>query len=185
MKLKKNKGMEKREWKKKDLKGKRVESGVVCFKGKIVESVEKESVEETAKGRAREGGSSILIVIASHHLLYIVERKKEIEEERKPQNRKTERKKRSFGIAMSEHHPLLQQLRSTSHLLRESISSFSSNLIAFLFLSLLTLSFCTLVEIGTAHVTALIDRDPSLRALLSRLDLADNSQPHNLVGEED
>ncbi|KAL2334507.1 hypothetical protein Fmac_015720 [Flemingia macrophylla] len=35
------KGMEKREWKRKDLKGKKVESEVVCFKGKIVESVEK------------------------------------------------------------------------------------------------------------------------------------------------
>ncbi|KAL2321538.1 hypothetical protein Fmac_025917 [Flemingia macrophylla] len=31
----------KREWKRNDLKGKRVESEVVCFKGKIVESVEK------------------------------------------------------------------------------------------------------------------------------------------------
>ncbi|KAL2345067.1 hypothetical protein Fmac_006352 [Flemingia macrophylla] len=81
---------------------------------------------------------------------------------------------------MSEHHPRLQQLRSTSHLLRESINSFSGNLIAFLFLSLLTLSFRTLVETGTAHVTAFIDRDPSLRALLSRLDLAGNSQPHDL-----
>ncbi|XP_020213419.1 uncharacterized protein LOC109797712 [Cajanus cajan] len=79
---------------------------------------------------------------------------------------------------MSEQHPRLQQLRSTSHLLRESINSFSSNLITFLFLSLLTLSFRTLVETGTAHVTAFIDRDPSLRALLSRLDLAGNTNAH-------
>ncbi|TKY62140.1 U3 small nucleolar RNA-associated protein 7 [Spatholobus suberectus] len=75
-------------------------------------------------------------------------------------------------------HPRLQNLRSTSHLLRESLSSFSSNLVTFLFLSLLTLSFRTLVETGTAHVTSFIDRDPSLRAILSRLDLAGKSNHH-------
>ncbi|KAK7396576.1 hypothetical protein VNO78_17679 [Psophocarpus tetragonolobus] len=72
----------------------------------------------------------------------------------------------------------LQQLRSTSHLLRESLTFFSSNFVTFLFLSILTLSFRTLVETGTAHVTSFIDRDPSLRALLSRLDLAGNSHSH-------
>uniref|UniRef100_A0A368UIF1 Transmembrane protein n=1 Tax=Glycine max TaxID=3847 RepID=A0A368UIF1_SOYBN len=80
---------------------------------------------------------------------------------------------------MSDHHPRLHHLRSTSHLLKESFSSFSSNFLTFLFLSLLTLSFRTLVETGTAHVTSFIDRDPSLRALLSRLDLAGNSHNHH------
>ncbi|XP_047165216.1 uncharacterized protein LOC124834549 [Vigna umbellata] len=79
---------------------------------------------------------------------------------------------------MSDHHPRLHHLRSTSYLLKESLSSFSSNFITFLFLSLLTLSFRTLVETGTAHVTSFIDRDPSLRALLSRLDLAGNAHHH-------
>lgn len=76
-------------------------------------------------------------------------------------------------------HPRLQNLRSTAQLLREATSSFSSNLFTFLFLSLLILSFRTVVENGTAHVTSFIDRDPSLRALLSRLDLAGNANHHH------
>ncbi|XP_057438305.1 uncharacterized protein LOC130730338 [Lotus japonicus] len=80
--------------------------------------------------------------------------------------------------------PRLLNLRSTSHLLKEATSSFSSNLLTFLFLSLLILSFRTVVENGTSHVTSFIDRDPSLRALLSRLDLAGNgngnsNRPHD------
>ncbi|KAK7337078.1 hypothetical protein VNO77_17637 [Canavalia gladiata] len=79
---------------------------------------------------------------------------------------------------MSDHHRL-QNLRSTSQILREATSSFSSNLITFTFLSLLILSFRTVVENGTSHVTSFIDRDPSLRALLSRLDLAGNANNHH------
>ncbi|XP_059462299.1 uncharacterized protein LOC132191353 [Corylus avellana] len=74
-------------------------------------------------------------------------------------------------------HPRLQNLRSTSQLFRETTSSFASNLPTFLFLSLLLLSFRTTVEDGTRHVTSFIDRDPSLKALLSRLDLA-GTQAH-------
>ncbi|KAK7245116.1 hypothetical protein RIF29_39950 [Crotalaria pallida] len=76
------------------------------------------------------------------------------------------------------HHPRLHNLRSTSHLLREASNSFSSNPITFLFLSLLILSFRTLVENGSYQLTSLIDRDPSLRALLSRIDLAGASNSH-------
>ncbi|XP_054800753.1 uncharacterized protein LOC129304929 [Prosopis cineraria] len=72
-------------------------------------------------------------------------------------------------------HPRLQNLRTTAQLLRQSASSFTSNLLTFLFLSLLILSFRTFVENGTTYVTSFIDRDPSLKALLSRLDLAGNS----------
>ncbi|XP_019424651.1 PREDICTED: uncharacterized protein LOC109333596 isoform X2 [Lupinus angustifolius] len=79
---------------------------------------------------------------------------------------------------MNDHHPRLQNLRSTSQLLREASSSFSSNLITFLFLSLLILSFRTLVENGTYQVTSFIDRDPSLKTLLSRIDLAGASNNH-------
>ncbi|KAK7280159.1 hypothetical protein RJT34_25221 [Clitoria ternatea] len=43
------------------------------------------------------------------------------------------------------------------------------------FLSLLVLSFCTLVETTIFHVTFFINCDPSLKALLSHLDLARNS----------
>ncbi|KAL1351939.1 hypothetical protein HN51_015849 [Arachis hypogaea] len=79
---------------------------------------------------------------------------------------------------MSEH-PRLQNLRSTAQVLREATSSFSSNLVTFLLLSLLILSFRTVVENGTSHVTSFIDRDPSLKALLSRLDLAGNGPNHH------
>ncbi|CAL0309884.1 unnamed protein product [Lupinus luteus] len=72
---------------------------------------------------------------------------------------------------MNDNHPQLQNLRSTSLILREASFSFSSNLITFLFLSLLILSFRTLVENGTYQVTSFIDRDPSLKAILSRIDL--------------
>ncbi|XP_015869841.3 uncharacterized protein LOC107407123 [Ziziphus jujuba] len=75
---------------------------------------------------------------------------------------------------MSEHHPRLSNLRSTTQILREATTTFTANLATFLFLSLLILSFRTVVENGTHLVTSFIDRDPSLKALLSRLDLAGN-----------
>ncbi|KAF7804442.1 Transmembrane protein [Senna tora] len=75
-------------------------------------------------------------------------------------------------------HPRLQNVRTTAQLLRETTSSFTSNLLTFLFLSLLILSFRTFVENGTAYVTSFIDRDPSLKTLLSRLDLAGNTNHH-------
>ncbi|XP_061345779.1 uncharacterized protein LOC133291522 [Gastrolobium bilobum] len=81
--------------------------------------------------------------------------------------------------------PRLQNLRSTGKLLRETTSTFSSNLLTFLFLSLLILSFRTVVENGTAHVTSFIDRDPSLKALLLRLDLAGNANHHRLRSNQD
>ncbi len=73
---------------------------------------------------------------------------------------------------MSDHSSRFETLRTTSQLFRETTSSFTSNLAAFLFLSLLLFSFRTTVEDGTRHVTSFIDRDPSLKALLSRLDLS-------------
>lgn len=83
------------------------------------------------------------------------------------------------------HHPRLKDLRSTAHLLREAASSFSANIVTFLFLSLLILSFRTVVENGTTHVTSFIDRDPSLKALLSRLDLAGNTNSNRFRSPED
>ncbi|XP_024188363.1 LOW QUALITY PROTEIN: uncharacterized protein LOC112192735 [Rosa chinensis] len=73
-----------------------------------------------------------------------------------------------------QHHPRLHHLRSTPQLLRQASASFFSNLLTFLFLSLLIFSFRTVVENGTHLLTAFIDRDPSLKSLLSRLDLAAN-----------
>lgn len=82
---------------------------------------------------------------------------------------------------MSEEHPRLRRLRSTTQILREASTTFTANAAAFLFLSLLIFSFRTVVENGTHLVTSFIDRDPSLRSLLSRLDLAGNRlrSPHD------
>ncbi|KAF5197017.1 Transmembrane protein [Thalictrum thalictroides] len=66
-------------------------------------------------------------------------------------------------------------LRTTAQLIKQSSVSFISNFYTFLFLSLLLVSFKTAVETGTLFVTAFIDRDPSLKSLLSRLDLADKN----------
>ncbi|KAI4349138.1 hypothetical protein L6164_009771 [Bauhinia variegata] len=82
-------------------------------------------------------------------------------------------------------HPRLQNLRSTAQVLREATSSFTSNLLTFLSLSLLILSFRTFVENGTGHVTSFIDRDPNLKALLSHLDLSGNGNRHRPGSPED
>ncbi|XP_010262875.1 PREDICTED: uncharacterized protein LOC104601280 [Nelumbo nucifera] len=63
-------------------------------------------------------------------------------------------------------------LRTTAQIIKQSSASFLSSLYVFLFLSLLLFSFRTVVENGTLLVTSFIDRDPSLKALLSRLDLS-------------
>ncbi|CAN1775855.1 hypothetical protein LINPERHAP1_LOCUS13463 [Linum perenne] len=60
----------------------------------------------------------------------------------------------------------------TTHLFKRTTASFSANLFTFLFLSLLLFSFRSLVENGSSILTSFIDRDPSLKSLLSRLDLS-------------
>ncbi|XP_031742592.1 uncharacterized protein LOC101222329 isoform X2 [Cucumis sativus] len=77
---------------------------------------------------------------------------------------------------MTDH---LHRLRSTTHLFKQASSSFFSNFFTFLLLSLLLLSFRLLVENGTHRVTSFIDHDPSLNALLSRLDPPPN-QSHRV-----
>ncbi|CAI8614619.1 unnamed protein product [Vicia faba] len=79
----------------------------------------------------------------------------------------------------------LQNVRSTAQLLREATSSFSSNLFTFLFLSLLIFSFRTIVENGTSRFIAFVDRDPAVKALLSRIDLAGNVNHHHRQREHD
>ncbi|OAY42693.1 uncharacterized protein LOC110621303 [Manihot esculenta] len=66
----------------------------------------------------------------------------------------------------------INNLRTTSHLIKQASASFSANLFTFLLLSFLLFSFRSLVENGTHALTSFIDRDPSLKSLLSRLDLA-------------
>ncbi|XP_010253921.1 PREDICTED: uncharacterized protein LOC104595054 isoform X4 [Nelumbo nucifera] len=63
-------------------------------------------------------------------------------------------------------------LRTTAQVIKQSSASFLSGFYTFLFLSFLLFSFRTVVESGTLFVTSFIDRDPSLKSLLSRLDLA-------------
>ncbi|XP_050228919.1 uncharacterized protein LOC126678089 [Mercurialis annua] len=79
------------------------------------------------------------------------------------------------------HHRIatIQNLRTTSHLLKTSIVSFTNNFFTFFLLSLLLFSFRSLVENGTHSLTTFIDRDPSLKSLLSRLDLAGNRHHSN------
>ncbi|RVW30168.1 hypothetical protein CK203_083221 [Vitis vinifera] len=76
--------------------------------------------------------------------------------------------------------PSRLDLRTTTQLLKRTASSFSSTPFTFLLLSLLLFSFRTVVEDGTLILTAFIDRDPSLRALLSRLDIAGKNIPATL-----
>ncbi|KAF5747875.1 hypothetical protein HS088_TW05G00605 [Tripterygium wilfordii] len=73
-------------------------------------------------------------------------------------------------------HLRLSHLRTTTQLFKQTTSTFTSNLFTFLFLSFLLFSFRTLVENGTHLLTSFIDRDASLKSLLSRLDLAGHHQ---------
>ncbi|XP_050381270.1 uncharacterized protein LOC126798364 [Argentina anserina] len=75
-------------------------------------------------------------------------------------------------MSNQQQQPRLHHLKSTSQVLRQASSSFASNLPTFLFLSLLIFSFRSLVENGSLLLTSFLDRDPSLKSLLSRLDLA-------------
>ncbi|KAA8518739.1 hypothetical protein F0562_016487 [Nyssa sinensis] len=91
---------------------------------------------------------------------------------------------RALKPAMNNHHhpppsppsppPPFLDLRTTTQLIKQTTSVFSSHLFTFLFLAFLILTFRTNVENGTHYVTAFIDRDPSLKALLSRLDISGN-----------
>lgn len=74
-------------------------------------------------------------------------------------------------------HPRLSNLRSTSAILKTAAVSFNANPVTFLFLSLILFSFRSFVETGSHLVTSYIDRDPSLRSLLSRLDLSSPASP--------
>ncbi|XP_059646863.1 uncharacterized protein LOC132293408 [Cornus florida] len=72
------------------------------------------------------------------------------------------------------HHPSPPHLdhRTTAQVIKQTTSIFTSHLFTFLFLSFLILTFRTNVENGTRYVTAFIDRDPSLKSLLSRIDIS-------------
>ncbi|CAN8287410.1 unnamed protein product [Cochlearia groenlandica] len=67
------------------------------------------------------------------------------------------------------HHARLSRLRTTTQLLRQTTSSFSTHPLTFIFLTLLLFSFHSLVDHCSLLLTSFVDRDPSLRSLLSRL----------------
>ncbi|KAF9665042.1 hypothetical protein SADUNF_Sadunf16G0080900 [Salix dunnii] len=66
----------------------------------------------------------------------------------------------------------ITNLRTTSKLIKKTASTFSSNLFTLIFLSLLLFSYRTFFENGAQILSSFIDRDPSLKSLLSRLNLA-------------
>ncbi|XP_044511859.1 uncharacterized protein LOC123229893 isoform X2 [Mangifera indica] len=70
--------------------------------------------------------------------------------------------------------PRLRHIRSTSQLIKQTTATFTANLHTFLFLSLLLFSFRSLVESGSYLLTSFIDRDASLKSLLSRLDFSNH-----------
>ncbi|KAB5519861.1 hypothetical protein DKX38_024180 [Salix brachista] len=81
----------------------------------------------------------------------------------------------------------IANLRTTSKLIKHTASTFSSNLFTLIFLSLLLFSFRTFFENGAHVLSSFIDRDPSLKSLLSRLDLAGrhHHRDRNGKSEED
>ncbi|KAM1543262.1 hypothetical protein PS1_012968 [Malus domestica] len=59
------------------------------------------------------------------------------------------------------------------------MTSFAGNIFTFVFLSLLIFSFRMVVENGTHLLTSFVDRDPSLKSLISCLDLAGASNTNH------
>ncbi|KAH9735115.1 transmembrane protein [Citrus sinensis] len=68
----------------------------------------------------------------------------------------------------------LSRLRSTSKQLKQTSTTFTNNIFTLLFLSLILYSFRSLVENGSHVLTSFIDRDASLKSLLSRIDFSDH-----------
>ncbi|KAL6496274.1 hypothetical protein OROGR_029532 [Orobanche gracilis] len=64
---------------------------------------------------------------------------------------------------------------TTTQILKQTTSLFCSNLLTFVFLSSLIFAFRSNVHSGSHYLSSLIDRDHSLKSLLSRLDLSDSS----------
>lgn len=76
------------------------------------------------------------------------------------------------GTNSGEDPPRLLDHITAGQLLRRTTASFFSLLPTFFLLSLLLFFFHSFVENGTVFLTSFIDRDPTLRSLLSKLDIA-------------
>ncbi|PIN07856.1 hypothetical protein CDL12_19567 [Handroanthus impetiginosus] len=70
--------------------------------------------------------------------------------------------------------PLLRHT-TTTQILKQTTWFFYSHLLTFLFLSSLVFTFRSNVHSASCYLSSLIDRDPSLKSLLSRIDSSDSS----------
>ncbi|KAJ0258903.1 Transmembrane protein [Hirschfeldia incana] len=77
------------------------------------------------------------------------------------------------------HHARLSRLRTTSQLLRQTTTSFSSHPLTFIFLTFLLFSFHSLLDHFSLLLTSFVDTDPSLRSLLSRLPTSQSPTRHH------
>ncbi|XP_059305832.1 uncharacterized protein LOC132057309 [Lycium ferocissimum] len=65
--------------------------------------------------------------------------------------------------------------QTTTSILKQSTTTFLSNTLLFFFLSTLILTFHSNLQNGTHYITSLIDHNPSLKSLLSHINLNSNS----------
>ncbi|KAM7526199.1 hypothetical protein LguiA_016101 [Lonicera macranthoides] len=70
-------------------------------------------------------------------------------------------------------------LRTTTQVLKNTTTIFTTHLHTFIFLSLILLTFRSNVDNASHFLTSFIDRDPSLKTLLSRLTHISPTQPQN------
>lgn len=71
--------------------------------------------------------------------------------------------------------PAAVNLDSASQILKQTTTIFKTHLHTLIFLSFLILTFRSNVENGSNFLTTFIDRDPSLKSLLSRIDISGRS----------
>ncbi|XP_051152372.1 uncharacterized protein LOC127266235 isoform X2 [Andrographis paniculata] len=74
--------------------------------------------------------------------------------------------------------PPIVRHTTTAQILKHTASVFYSHLVTFVFLSTLLLTFRSNVLSASHYLSSLIDRDPSLKSLLSRLDFSAPSHLH-------
>ncbi|KAI3472069.1 hypothetical protein Pfo_028757 [Paulownia fortunei] len=84
---------------------------------------------------------------------------------------------------MNHHNPAppppIIRHTTTTQILKQTTSLFYSHLLTFLFLTSLLLTFRSNVDSASHYLSSLIDRDPSLKSLLSRIDFSDSSRLHH------
>ncbi|KAL6507915.1 hypothetical protein OROGR_024110 [Orobanche gracilis] len=89
---------------------------------------------------------------------------------------------------MNPHNPpqpplSIPRQTTTTQILKQTTLLISSHLLTFLFLTTLVLTFRSNIHSASHYLSSLIDRDPSLKSLLSRIDFSDaarHQQNHHL-----